>query len=306
MYIGLIDDDLRAKRSYPNLELMKLASFHKKNKDIVELMTDYRQYERYSKIYIRKNIINTDLPNVFLSKARNKCEYGGYAFTNGVYIPMNSEIEKSLPDVTIYDKIKEKRERFTTYLNKGLVRLQTNDEFIITNGYRRFLVYDKQAYSYPNFQNLVNIAGNIEFIETQYFDDFDKALDFASLQNINVNTIVIYNGAMKTDLAAIAKEIDFKVPIYFNLFPNKYSTVSFETGVAIILSYMDEIERYYRISKYLKPLNVFENSFLRSIINDIQDPTSKSLGLVEARKGELKHPIYSSLKTRIKRLRRYN
>ena len=143
---------------------------------------------RYTKIYIRKNTMDVDLPNLLLSKSRGKNEYGGLAFTNGIYIPMDSAIEKSLPDVAIYDKIKEKREKFTTYLNKGLVRLQTEDEFVITNGYRRFLVYDKQAYTFPNFQDLVKIAGNIEFVEKQYFDDFDKALWFTSIQNLYSKT----------------------------------------------------------------------------------------------------------------------
>ena len=46
MYIGLVDDDLREDYRYPNLEIMKLSSYYKKNKDIVELVKDYRQYER--------------------------------------------------------------------------------------------------------------------------------------------------------------------------------------------------------------------------------------------------------------------
>lgn len=305
MYVGLVDDDLRAKRSYPNLELMKLASFHKKNKDLVELMTDYREYERYTKLYLRKNIIDTDLPNALLSKARGKCEYGGYAFTNGLYVPMDNEIEKSLPDVTIYDKIKEKRERFTTLLNKGLVRLQTNDEFVITNGYRRFLVYDKQAHEYPNFEDLVKVAGNIEFIENQYFDDFEKALWFATLQNVSIYTRAIYTGELTTDKAALAKGLDFKVPIHYNVFPEKYADVSFDTGVGIILSYMDKIEQMYRFSTNLWPINVFKDSYLRSIINDIREPTSKTFGLVDARKGKKRNPLYSSLITRIQALRRY-
>lgn len=306
MYIGLIDDDLQLKHTYPNLEIMKLASFHKKNKDIVELMCDYRQYERYSKIILRKNNMETTMPNLLLSKARNKCEYGGYAFTNGIYVPMDKDIEKSLPDVTIYDKIKEKKERFPTLLNKGLVRLQTEDEFIVTNGYRRFLVYDKQAYTYPNFSDLLKVAGNIEFIEPQYFDDFEKALIFATEPKVASRTKVIYLNELSTSTAAIARNVEFKVPIYYPLIPERYANVTFETGISIILGYMDRIEKMYSISKYLKPINPFKDAFLKSIMVDIQDLTSKVFGLVEARKTLPNEGRYRSLITRIKRLRRYH
>ena len=306
MYIGLIDDDLREKRSYPNLEIMKLSSYYKNQKDIVELVSDYRQYERYTKLILRKNSGNSDFPNLLLSKARNKCEYGGYEFTNGIYIPMDSAIEKSLPDVTIYDKIKGKRERFATQLNKGLVRLQTEDEFVITNGYRRFLVYDKQAYTYPNYQDLVDIAGNIEFIEPQYFDNFEKAVIFATEPKLGCHTKAIYTNKLDTGTAALAKGVDFKIPIYYPFISEKYANVSFEVGVSLILSNMEQVERMYAISKYLKPQNVFKDALLKSVMSDMQDLTSKVFGLIEARKDIPKQGQYSSLITRIKRLRRYN
>ena len=304
MYIGLIDDDLREKASYPNLELMKLASFHKQNRDIIELVTDYRQYERYTKIYFRKNINNNDIPSLFLSKARGKCDYGGYAFTNGIYIPMEKEIEKSLPDFTIYDKIKKERKKFNAWLDKGLIRLQTCDT-LPTSQNDKYLVYDKQVTNYDLWDELVKIAKKIELVEPQYFDDFDKAVEFAKEQKIFFNTVVKYNGLITADMAATVKNVDLKVPIYYDLIPEKYSKVSFDVGTDIILSYMDHIENIFSKNTKLKPYNIFKDSFLSSAMVDICNLTTKVFGLIEARKGTLKSNKYITLINRIKRLRRY-
>lgn len=101
MSIGLWDDD--AARYFPtafNLELMKIAAYYKKKREIVQLSPHIRP-EMYTKFFFRKdyddNYFHRVLtePNVF---------YGGYAFHPGKYVPMEYDIEVTPPDTTIYAK----------------------------------------------------------------------------------------------------------------------------------------------------------------------------------------------------------
>lgn len=272
MYIGLVDDDLREDYRYPNLEIMKLSSYYKKNKDIVELVRDYRQYERYSKIILRKNLISNNLPTLFLSRVRGKCEYGGYAFTNGIYVPMDDEIEKSLPDATIYDKINKGKVDFVTRIRKNPVRLQTNDRLTGINKQNRFLVYDKQAYYYPSYSELLKLAKTIEFVEPQYFDNFDDVIEFDAEDKILANTKIIYTNELTESMAAATKKIRLRVPIYCNMIPDKYSNCSTETGIGIILAYIDNIISIYKVTDKLIPNNIFTNEILRKVMSCIQQP----------------------------------
>ena len=242
MYAGLIDDDLRLSRAtYPNLELMKLSSFLKSNRDVVDLILDYRLYERYSKIYLFKNQALEDMPSLFLSKARQKTECNGFAFTNGIYVPMDNNIEKSLPDITIYDKIKvrkEKERQIKTSLKKGLIRLQTATT-IPDNNRGTYLVYDKKAYQYPLFTDLACLAKLIEFTQPQEFENFNEIVNFAQMPNIMKSTAKLhYTNNFTLDNARELKGINLETPIYFNLFPEQYKNISFRTGCGIIFDYL--------------------------------------------------------------------
>jgi hypothetical protein len=169
--------------SYPNLEIMKLSSFHKKNRDLVELVQDYRTYTRYSKLYLRKNKENDDLPALFLSKARDKSEYGGYAFTNGIYVPMDEAIEKSLPDVTIYDKIiNDKRisDAFKRNLKRVNIRLQTAESLPDLSSSMGCLIHDKNAFQFPLFREVVERSNIINFVYPLEFDNLEEAVTHAT------------------------------------------------------------------------------------------------------------------------------
>ena len=308
MYIGLIDDDLRLKSSYPNLELMKIASFHKYNRDIVELVRDYRTYERYSKLILRKNTIDNNLPNMFLSKTRGKCEYGGYAFTNGIYIPMQEEIEKQNPDCTIYDKILKERPKFKTWLRKNLIRLETHNKPIISeNNLNSFLVYDKNVYDNSNFEELVDVAKTIELVEPQCFNDFNKAVSFACIPELMVTTIINYNGEVNASMAAATKEEPFKNYIYYNIFPEQYSNVSFEAGCAILAEYISKIRSINRYNFYLKPKNIFLHNSLAQLVHYMSSPgdIKNKLQHIPSKNRDFVLQRYPTLITQIQMLRRY-
>lgn len=100
MSIGLYDQDMTTYTLVPfNLEIMKLSAYYKKKREIVVLSPDFTP-DRHQKFFLRKDYEDghfvkgmTSIPNV---------NYGGYAFTNGIYVPMEPEIEMMRPDPTIY------------------------------------------------------------------------------------------------------------------------------------------------------------------------------------------------------------
>ena len=100
MSIGLYDQDMATYTLVPfNLELMKLSAYYKKKREVVVLSPTFMP-ERHQKFFMRKDfddgIYQRNLQNI------PNLEYGGYAFTNGLYVPMAQEIEIMRPDPTIY------------------------------------------------------------------------------------------------------------------------------------------------------------------------------------------------------------
>lgn len=100
MSIGLFDGDLGIyPRFQLNLELMKLATYYKKKREIVVLTSSFDP-DRYNKTFYRKDIDDGIFPSE-LGVEKNLF-YGGYAFSKGLYIPLDLEIEKCRPSTSIY------------------------------------------------------------------------------------------------------------------------------------------------------------------------------------------------------------
>ena len=100
MSIGLHDLDMANYTYVPfNLELMKLSAYYKKNREIVILSPNLTP-ERHQKFFVRKDFDDGNFP-LGLEKIPN-IEYGGYAFTDGMYVPMAPEIEIMHPDTSLY------------------------------------------------------------------------------------------------------------------------------------------------------------------------------------------------------------
>lgn len=96
-----MDADFATYRLVPfNLEAMKLSAYYKKAREIVVLAMDFRP-ERHKTFFYRKDYEDgiyparlTMLPNV---------RYGGYAFSNNKYAPLDEEIELMVPDTYLYN-----------------------------------------------------------------------------------------------------------------------------------------------------------------------------------------------------------
>lgn len=198
MNIGLFDQDLAlGYKPYPNLELMKIASYYKEHRDLTRLMESAKEYEQFSRIYIRKEIVDKNFPNRLISNINT--EFGGYAFTNGIYVPMEDKFERCLPDTSLYDKfIKNHKIRhdYKTILKSSLIRLETTRDFkkFITNS-NRFVFYDKDLNKIEDSFKCIDYCGQtgvIQVLNPMYFDDLEEALIWAKQSYLLTSNKIIY------------------------------------------------------------------------------------------------------------------
>ena len=92
MKIGLIAPD---GHNFPNLALMKIATFHKQKGDTVEWVN---YFERYDKVYISK--IFTFTPDIHTVIQADEIERGGTGYNINKKLP--EEIDSQQPDYSIY------------------------------------------------------------------------------------------------------------------------------------------------------------------------------------------------------------
>lgn len=109
--IGLIDNDLvvRDKHNFPNLAIMKLSNYHKERGDSVELI-GFDQINPnslfpndYDLVYVAKAFTDSFTPDYVFKL--DKAKLGGTGFYFDKAEPLPIEIEHTMPDYSIYDKI---------------------------------------------------------------------------------------------------------------------------------------------------------------------------------------------------------
>ena len=105
MSIGIMDADLSKYTLVPfNLEAMKISTYYKKKGEIVVLSPSFTP-ERHQKFFYRKDYNDGEFP-IGLTRSPN-VEYGGLAFSNNIYQPLPIEIERMVPDTSIYQKMEK-------------------------------------------------------------------------------------------------------------------------------------------------------------------------------------------------------
>lgn len=102
MKIAIIDADLigRNKHRFPNLACMKISGYYKE-KNVVELKTDYNSLESYDKVFILKVFTDTPIDENILQLPN--VEYGGTGFYYDKAPKLPNEIEHHMPDYHLYD-----------------------------------------------------------------------------------------------------------------------------------------------------------------------------------------------------------
>lgn len=146
MIIGCYDADMSKYIHTPfNLELMKIAGYYKRKREIV-LLSPSIELEKASKVFYRKDYYDGGFDSKVLYNP--KVTYGGRAFSIDKYIPLPEDIEKTKPDRLIYESM---RKNFcTNKLNTNLfnkmqraqhIRLTLDGNNIKTDPFEQF---DKQ------------------------------------------------------------------------------------------------------------------------------------------------------------------
>lgn len=103
--VGIYDYDfMNYEQVIPNLECAKMCSYFK-NKKQITVLAPTLEPERYSDFYIRKEYDDGLFPPQFF---QDNVTYGGKVFTNDIYIPMDEKIERTIPDMGIYEKYYDK------------------------------------------------------------------------------------------------------------------------------------------------------------------------------------------------------
>lgn len=94
-YIALHDADIKTRKPFPNLALMKISAFHKKMGDHVEFFTALNA-SKYDKVYSSK-VFTLTPDDPYLPK---ETIFGGTG--NDIRLCLSEEIEHIMPDYTIY------------------------------------------------------------------------------------------------------------------------------------------------------------------------------------------------------------
>ena len=130
--VGVYDwDFMHYENVIPNLECAKLYTYFHNRHEIAVLASEIEP-ERYTKFFVRKEYNDGIYPKtLFLPN----CEYGGRAFTPEHYSPLAPEIERTIPNMHLYDKYVDhfgtktvEKQQIKHILNCAHIRLSTDEE----------------------------------------------------------------------------------------------------------------------------------------------------------------------------------
>lgn len=99
--VGIWDADFfSGGEVLPNLECAKLSAYFKRKRDIT-VISPTLSPERFTNFYVRKDLLDGNFPKeLFLPNVT----FGGLAFSKNIYVPMETAIEKMVPDFSGYER----------------------------------------------------------------------------------------------------------------------------------------------------------------------------------------------------------
>lgn len=149
---------------------MKLARYHKNKRNLVKMLHTY-DFDHYSKIIVRKDYEDDNYPPEIFNNP--KTEKGGLVFSNGKYIPMESEIEVLVGDSLIYEEMgryynarNDQKNMFKTQMRATHLRMSLEKNALWSNWKSQvkqvnpgritnFIIHDKDIHLTPEVPNIL-------------------------------------------------------------------------------------------------------------------------------------------------------
>ena len=214
MIIGFYDADYINQATFPNYpyllnyDILKYAGYHALKRDLVVLLKNLNEVERYSKIYYRQDIPG-EIPIEVLENSN--VDFGGYAFYKGnQFLP--EEVDQVNPYLDIYADVIEHFNRksgkkigrmnsgIQMYNRPNIFKLQNVDKFNV-DYISASINYDHNIFEYQDYkdrlkffeQNSVAIYPykTLLFKFPQFIKDRDQFLSIAPINISNKTPIYI-------------------------------------------------------------------------------------------------------------------
>ena len=152
MSVGLFDYDfLRSKELYFNLDLMKSAGELRKKREITVLSPLFAP-EKYSSFYVFQDFPHDN--TFFRTDLNDDVKFFGKQFTKGIYVPKDLKIENSVPDATIYEKLRDcvpdkQKIRFTSLINGEHIRLSLDGKTVNPKFESQIGTFHRHCFIFP-------------------------------------------------------------------------------------------------------------------------------------------------------------
>ena len=135
--VGVYDFDyMNYEHVIPNLECAKLCTYFHNRHDIA-VLAPRLEPERYTNFFVRKEYDEGWFPRKIFAE---NCEYGGRAFNPDKYSSLESKIERTIPNMHLYDRYLDKfgptqsdTQQIKRILNCAHVRLELNEKPLTLN-----------------------------------------------------------------------------------------------------------------------------------------------------------------------------
>lgn len=152
----------------PNLECAKLVTYYRKKGEIA-LLTPKLEPSMYTRFITRKDYDDGYYPKQIFS---DNCSYGGRAFTPDGYISLGEAIEKTVPNMEIYEKYIEffgktvsDQKQLKRILHCAHLRLAPDSQNIMEDKYLIKNLGDKSTGIILHDYNISAIKGAVDIIK---------------------------------------------------------------------------------------------------------------------------------------------